>query len=196
MSNFFTGSLYSTLFILLLVLLELLTRKKNYPRELSRKTAHILAGLFAITMAFVLEFRVFIIITCLFTIFILLSYKASLLQSIHGVQRTTVGEIFFPLGILAGYIIADGSMPVYLASVLILTISDTLAGIIDTAVTSFLVFFGSAFIILVFIFSSQPILFLAAIAFILTLVEKISPFGIDNLSIPLIATLLLNTLPR
>lgn len=194
MSNFFTGFFSSILFILLLVSFELLTRKKNYPRELSRKTAHVLAGLFAITMAFVLEFSVFITITCLFTIFILLSYKASWLQSIHGVQRTTVGEIFFPLGILAGYIVANGSMPVYLAAVLILTISDTLAGIIDTAVTSFLVFFGSAFIILIFIFNSQAILFLAAIAFVLTLVEKFSPFGIDNLSIPITAALLLNTL--
>jgi len=147
-------------------------------------------------MGSILEPPVFITFVLVFLVIISLSYGVKFFSSIHNVKRKTYGEIFLPLGILIAYLLANGSMTNYLASVLILAISDPLAGIIGDISNKKLtygsvVFFVSTLSVLLVIFKFEQFVFVVSIALIVTLVERISSYGTDNLTIPLASSLLL-----
>lgn len=199
MNNFLIGAIYSTFFLLLLVLIEYLTRKRNLNKELTRKIAHILSGLFGIAMAFVLNKWIFITFAVIFFVIIAISYGTKFFSSIHNVKRKTFGELLLPLGILVAYIFSNGVPPNFVASVLILALSDPLAGAVG-AITKRKFIFGStsffisSLIILLIVFADVPFSLLILIAASITLVEWFSSFGTDNLTIPLVSSLLLRFL--
>ncbi|KKQ53148.1 hypothetical protein A2865_02545 [Candidatus Woesebacteria bacterium RIFCSPHIGHO2_01_FULL_39_17] len=196
MNSYLTGLIYSSVFLLILLFLEYITRRNNFDKELTRRIAHILSGLFGAIMGSILEPPVFITFVLVFLVIISLSYGVKFFSSIHNVKRKTYGEIFLPLGILIAYLLANGSMTNYLASVLILAISDPLAGIIGDISNKKLtygsvVFFVSTLSVLLVIFKFEQFVFVVSIALIVTLVERISSYGTDNLTIPLASSLLL-----
>ena len=196
MNSYLTGLIYSSVFLLILLFLEYITRRNNFDKELTRRIAHILSGLFGAIMGLILEPLVFITFVLVFLVIISLSYGVKFFSSIHNVKRKTYGEIFLPLGILIAYLLANGSMTNYLASVLILAISDPLAGIIGDISNKKLtygsiVFFVSTLSVLLAIFKFEQFVFVVSIALIVTLVERISSYGTDNLTIPLASSLLL-----
>ena len=196
MNSYLTGLIYSSVFLLILLFLEYITRRNNFDKELTRRIAHILSGLFGAIMGSILEPPVFITFVLVFLVIISLSYGVKFFSSIHNVKRKTYGEIFLPLGILIAYLLANGSMTNYLASVLILAISDPLLGIIGDISNKKLtygsvVFFVSTLSVLLAIFKFEQFVFVVSIALIVTLVERISSYGTDNLTIPLASSLLL-----
>src|SRR3990167_3718899 len=196
MNNYIIGLVCSAIFLFVLLLLENITRRNNYNKKLTRKIAHTLSGLFGAMMGLVLERHVFIIFVLVFLVIISLSYVLKFFSSIHNVERKTYGEIFFPLGILVAYLLANGSMTNYLASALILAISDPLAGIIGDISNKKLtygsvVFFVSTLSVLLVIFKFEQFVFVVSIALLVTLVERVSSYGTDNLTIPLASSLLL-----
>ncbi len=197
MSNFIIGSIYSFLFFTLFIGLELASRKIHYSGEITRKLAHVFSGVFGIFMAAVLNYWVFLFFCIIFLVVISISYLTKLFTSIHNVQRRTLGEIFLPIGIIIAYILSGGNGNVFVTSVLILTISDPLAGLVvsEPKFKKFVhggsvIFFISALLIL-FIFIKLPILYLVIIALVTTFVERISKYGTDNITIPLAASLTL-----
>ena len=196
MNSYLTGLIYSSGFLLILLLLEHITRKNNSNKELTRRIAHILSGLFGASMGLVLESSVFITFVLVFLVIISLSYGLKFFSSIHNVRRKTFGEIFLPLGILIAYLLADGTMTHFLASVLILAISDPLAGIAGDISNKKLtygsiVFFVSTLLILLATFKFEQFIFIVLIALLVTFVERVSYYGTDNLTIPLASSLLL-----
>lgn len=200
MTSFLTGLISSIFFLSVLLIIEYVTRRNNYKKELTRRLAHFLSGLFGIVMGLTLDSWVFITFTLVFLVIISTSYVVKLLTSIHDVRRKTFGEILLPLGILTSYLIS-GPTTTFTVAVLILSISDPLAGIIGElklfnkkrlAGSAF--FFLSAFFILVLFFKAQQLMSLLAIALVVTIVEKYSTYGTDNLSIPLSVSLLLKVL--
>ena len=128
----------------------------------------------------------------------------SLLSHIHKVDRKTWGEIFYPLGIM---IAAISFLPNAIASfrivVLILGVSDLLANIIGTHLGSHsfevfkcrktiegsIAFFISTLIILL-IFQINPLIAIF-ISMIASMAEFLSPYGSDNLIVPIIVSVLL-----
>lgn len=197
MSNFFLGLFSSALFFCVLLLIEYITRKNNFPKELTRRLAHLLSGLFGILMSFVLSSWVFITFVIAFFLVISISYFYKFFSSIHGVKRKTYGEILLPLGILCAYLISGRSMN-FIVAVLILSVSDTLAGIIgdfklfDKGRWIGSVFFFLSSIIILFLFlGEQQLPTFATIALFVTIVERFSTYGTDNLLIPLFVGLLL-----
>ncbi|KKQ77375.1 MAG: hypothetical protein UT00_C0013G0006 [Parcubacteria group bacterium GW2011_GWA1_38_7] len=197
MSNFFVGLFSSLLFFCVLLIIEFITRKNNCPKELTRRLAHLLSGLFGILMGFVLDSWVFITFAIAFLGIISISYSIKFLTSIHGVKRKTYGELLLPLGVLSAYLIS-GATTSFVVAVLILSVSDSLAGIIGDLKlfdkgrwTGSAFFLISALLILVFFFYGQQVLLLLAIAFAVTIVERFSKYGTDNLTIPLSTSLLL-----
>ncbi len=199
MNNYLLGFTYSILFLFILLLLECLTRKNNYNKETTRKIAHILSGLFGAIIGVVLEQAVFITIALIFLLIISVSYGLKFFSSIHDVKRKTYGEILLPLGILLAYMISNGSMVNYITSVLILTVSDPLSGIIGRmskrkSYYGSVSFFVSALIILLIIFNFQKLILLIFIALTITIVENISSYGTDNATIPLTTSILLKLL--
>ena len=199
MSNFFEGALYSFGFLCLLLLIEYFTRLKKFPKEITRRVAHMASGLFGAVMGMILEPWVFITFVLFFLLIICVSYARKFFSSIHGVKRKTYGELLLPLGILAAYLIA-GQNTTYTVSVLILAISDPLAGLFgdlklnEKIVVGSIVFLLVTLIILLVSFKAQRLPVLFVIAAIITLVERFSNYGSDNLSIPLSASLLLKLL--
>lgn len=199
MNNYLIGLVYSTLFFFVLLILEYVTRRNNFNQELIRRIAHISSGLFGAIMGLILERHVFIVFVLVFLVIISISYVLKFFSSIHNVKRKTYGEIFLPLGILIAYLIADSSVTNYLASVLILAISDPLAGItIDKSNKKLaygsLVFFVATLSILLVVFKFDQFVLMLAVALLVTFVEKVSSYGTDNLTIPLVSSLLLRLL--
>ena len=196
MSNYLYSLIYSIIFLLLLLIIELISRKHNLNRELTRKTAHILSGLFGAAMGLILSSFAFITLTLMFLLIISLSYFYKFFSSIHDVKRKTYGEIFLPLGILITYLLAPGSPKNFLASILILAISDPLAGLTgdfskNNILYRSITFFVATITILLLVFQSEQIIFLIIVAFILTFIENISSYGTDNITIPITSILLL-----
>lgn len=196
MNNYLIGLACSVIFLFVLLFLEYITRRNSYDKELTRKVAHTLSGLFGAMMGLVLERHVFIIFVLVFLVIIFLSYVLKFFSSIHNVKRKTYGEIFFPLGILVAYLLANGSTTNYLASVLVLAISDPLAGVIENNTNKKLaygsiIFFISTLSILLVAFQFKQFAFMLLIALLVTFVERISSYGSDNLTIPLVSSLLL-----
>ena len=197
MINFLEGAVYSLGFLSLLFAIEYLTRLKKYPKEITRRIAHMLSGIFGAIMGITLEPWVFITFVLFFLLIISVSYVRKFFSSIHGVKRRTYGEIFLPLGILAAFLISNGETTTYLVSVLILSIADPLAGFLSDLqfdkkrILGSSSFFLCSLLILFLFLRSQPFSLLILQALLVTLVERISKYGTDNLSIPISTSLLL-----
>lgn len=198
MNSFLYGALYSSLMLCALLAIEYITRKKNYPKEITRRIAHFLSGIFGAVMGLILEPQVFVTFAIVFLIIISVSYARKFFSSIHGVKRKTYGELLLPLGILSAFIISNGETTTYLVSVLILSISDPLAGLIGSSKlfganrkAGSIAFFVSALMIIAVLFKFQQLPLLIAITLVVTIVERISNYGTDNLAIPLTTSLLL-----
>jgi len=197
MINFLEGAIYSLGFLCLLIAIEYLTRLKKYPKEITRRIAHMLSGIFGAIMGIILEPWVFITFSIVFLLIISISYGIKFLSSIHGVKRKTYGEIFLPMGILAAFLISNGQTTTYLVSVLILSISDPIAGFLSDLqfdkkrILGSSSFFLCSLLILFLFLRSQPFSLLILQALLVTLVERISKYGTDNLSIPISTSLLL-----
>ena len=197
MINFLEGAIYFLGFLCLLIAIEYLTRLKKYPKEITRRIAHMLSGIFGAIMGIILEPWVFITFSIVFLLIISISYGIKFLSSIHGVKRKTYGEIFLPMGILAAFLISNGQTTTYLVSVLILSISDPIAGFLSDLqfdkkrILGSSSFFLCSLLILFLFLRSQPFSLLILQALLVTLVERISKYGTDNLSIPISTSLLL-----
>ena len=156
-----------------------------------------LSGIFGAIMGITLEPWVFITFVMFFLLMISVSYVRKFFSSIHGVKRRTFGEIFLPLGILAAFLISNGETTTFLVSVLILSISDSVAGFLSDLqfdkkrILGSSSFFLCSLLILFLFLRSQPFSLLILQALLVTLVERISKYGTDNLSIPISTSLLL-----
>jgi len=191
----FNISITITFFLLFYVMLELTYRKLKNDTEIFRKIAHVLSGTFAIIFSYLLNKQEFIFTTLIFGLFFLYSHKTKLLKSISGVQRTTYGELAYPLALilLAAYFYE--SKHIFIPGILVLAVSDTVASFIGnefhkkskSLVGSSGFFLSSLLIFLYFFNPAHSIL----LALILTMVEFISPFGLDNITIPLLYVILI-----
>jgi phytol kinase len=136
-------------------------------------------------------------------------------MSIHGVGRQTLGEIFFPIGILVAATFTESSW-IYAAAILHLSLADGLAAavgirhnkhfgykvigqmktVIGTAVfyvTSLLIV-AAAMVLDPTSFGYNAPIILLLLPLIVTLVENFAPYGTDNLFIPAFVVGVLETL--
>ncbi|MEI7758622.1 MAG: hypothetical protein WCJ05_00370 [bacterium] len=190
-------TLVSIFFLIIFVSTELMHRKMNIRAEITRKIAHVLS---AITLAILPIFMSILdisIIALIFIIVLIVSFRLKVFRSIHSVKRKTYGEILFPVGVLAVFIFSRNVM-VFEVAMLILGFSDTAAELIGkkfgkakylnnhSTIIGSIAFF-SVTIIILSIFNGIGLSFAdkIIIGVILTIVEAISNYGIDNLLIPL-----------
>jgi phytol kinase len=199
MQQLILGSIFAILFLFSLLILEYFSRNTNINSEITRKIAHIESGLFGILMAKSLSANLFIFFLLLFQLIIIFSYKINFLKSIHNVKRKTFGEILLPLGILTAFAVSAGAGKIFFCSVLILTFADPLSGHFGnmkglSSKIGQLLFFLFTFVAFYLFFPFVSVFIVAIAALALTFIEKFSPFGLDNLSIPLVASLILKYL--
>lgn len=179
-----------------LLLVELSVRKYGLSTKITRRVAHVCSGLFGIFMWS--QFSATVFLWCLAALIAVISasYTRRLLRSVHNVDRKTYGEIYLPIGILLAYLMAAGRPNIFIAVILIASFADVTAGIISelrnqgrASRLGSVGFFIVSVAILVWF--SQPLADALVIAFTVTMVERISPYGSDNLTIPIAASVLL-----
>lgn len=195
MTDLLLGGAASIGFIAILILLESRRKKHAIPAELTRRISHIAAGAFASGMAYVLDLTIYALFAVLFCAVMLISRRRNLLPAIHQVNRMTYGEVLFPLGALSALLIAQGASRIFLTAMLILTFADPAAGSAGqgkarkTNIGSVAFFLVS--LLLTMFFHTQSMSTNIALSLLLTLIERISPRGTDNFTLPIMATILM-----
>lgn len=180
----------------ILLSLETLTRRLDWTAENMRRISHASAAFFAALLSLYLSAPVFVGIVALFVPIMWFSRSRRLLRHIHEVSRPTIGEELLSIGIVVAYIIAGGETKIFVPAILILGIADPLTGIVmqkfKNHVLGYLVFTIVATVVLMFF--SIPFFTALLIAGLVAAVERASPYGSDNLTIPVAVALALRLL--
>lgn len=194
---------------------EMLRQLSNWPAERTRKLVHIIAGLVALSFPYLFSSPASVLIlSATFLLFILLSLKFGLLNSVNAIPRRSFGSIVYPLIISICFVVYawQGLLIYYYLPLLIFIICDPLAAFVGmrrpwkpfrvgkdvkTVSGSISFLLGSFPLILwqLYLFTNIPtsrnILYSGILALSTTLAEAVSPWGLDNLSVPLTAISLL-----
>ena len=207
--------LFITLIIVLAILLvnEFYWRSTKRHSEISRKFIHIVVGSFVAFWPFYLPWSDIQIISLAFIAVILFSRKVNLFQSIHSVGRTTWGELYF--GISVGLVsVISSNKWIYMAALLQMSLADGFAAVVGSSVSKgkhykvfghnksiagTLTFFVISLLITIAYLvlnkgQSQPIIIILILPILSTMLENVSVAGLDNLTIPLVYSILLNIL--
>lgn len=196
MEIFVLASILSAAYITFLVILEVLRRKFGYSPELTRRLVHIVSGISTLVDFLLLPSPWFLALISISLVGIAASQYFGWLTSVHKVKRRTFGEVFLPVGTLSTWAITQGDAKLFVPSLLIMTFADAAAGIVSDILHAkrkvwqgSAVFFAVAFAIL-FVYVANP--FSAIIVALgVTAVERLSPYGSDNASVPIASAALL-----
>lgn len=173
--------------------LEFLHRTRKYSSELLRRVAHLASSVVASIFSLFLTPPFFIAALCFFFLFILFSRRKKVLNHIHRVSRSTIGEELLPLGFITSYLIAGDNQNIYIPAFLIVGLADPMTGIVmekyKKRIIGLLVFILVSIFILLFF--KLSLIYVFIIAIVVALVERISGYGTDNLTIPITVALLL-----
>ncbi len=196
----------------LIALSEILRRVFHVPVDITRKIVHIGVGLAAIAMKIIFrEWYIAIIGPIAFILVNYVSYRANLFHGIETSERGQLGTIYFPLSFVILTPLLWSQPAILAASMMPLTWGDAAAAILGArfGVHKFMIFNQTSSIegaIAMFFFSlvgtysalvlfgastSVSLILAIATAFIATVIEALSPRGIDNLTVPLVSALVL-----
>ncbi len=200
-----------------LLLSEYLWRKCGLRDEYGRKFVHIVVGTFVAISPFFLSKTSITILAILSLLGMLVSRYTNLLKAIHDVKRITVGEFAAPLGV--GITIWLAREPwVFTTALLFVALADGMAAIVGKKwgkVRLPLRVFGlrktlegsTAYVVMAVIsvalgalLGGHDAIFLAPIAAFAVMplvsagIEAVSPYGIDNITVPLFVVVVLNLL--
>lgn len=203
----------------ILILSELLWQKKIIIGERARKFIHILAGTWMAFWPLYLPFDGIFVLGCIALTLLVYSRITNLFHAIYSVKRKTYGDIFFAVGIIVCAYLGKESW-IFTTSILLLALADGGAAVVGRYYglkNQYLVFRNKnlkksiagtiAFLIFSYISISIGWLLggndviadnLLTVLVILPLasatLENTMPYGLDNLTTPLFATILLNSL--
>lgn len=184
--------------------IECAHRTLSLPTELTRKLAHIGGAGGAALLPLWLSWRAIFAIALFFTVVMTLSKLVHGFHSIHDVERQTYGEIFLPLGIAALALMGLDSS-IYCCALLVIALADPFAQFVGRkfgrphqlqlhhkTLEGSGGFFAVALLVIVSVLSllspipTSTILLRGSLAaLIVTIIEHISPKGLDNLTAPL-----------
>jgi len=199
-------SLFVVAFGVVLGTTEVLHRGLGVSGEDTRRFAHITGTLVAATLPFALSWGQIVLVGGTFTVLLAWSRQRGTLQGLHGVDRTTWGEVFYPAG-LALLAALQPSRELFVYGTLVMGLSDGAAGFVGQhfgrhrigigpatksvegsmtfLVTTLLV--GVAVLLIGAEDATLPVLAAAVAAVALTAVEMVLPWGLDNLLLPIAA---------
>lgn len=197
----------AAVFVAILALAEAATRRWGIEPELSRKAVHVASGVAAAGLPWVLSFRAVTVLALAFVPFMVVSRRIDLFPAVHRVERTTLGEVWFPLGVaLAAAVVPHRAA--YGFGVLVMGLSDAFASLAGRrygrrryralgGTKTWLgsaVFFGTTVVLGLACSGGGPILGVVAVAAVLTAVEGVLGRGTDNLVLPVTGAVLLRLL--
>jgi len=204
---------------IILLVSEYMWRKKIVRGERARKFIHILTGVWIAFWPFYIPFDGIFILGCMALAFLLYSRYSHVFAAIYSVKRRTYGEIFYAVAII--FCSYYGQEPwIFTVSILLLALADGGAAVagklwginstyfvfgsqaLQKSTTGTLAYIALAYVSIAvgwllggsFVLSEHMIVAFIALPFGATILENISPYGLDNLITPLFATILLNSL--
>lgn len=204
-----TAVLVAAVFLGLCALVEGVAQRTRLLPEDARKLLHVSSALIIALLPLVLSFAEIAWLAAAFAALMALSMRFQIFPSIHGVTRSTYGEVFFPLGIAVLAVVCPAPVP-FAYGVLVLGVGDGLAALVGERFAKRVVplgqtsktFWGSAaFLASCFALgcallastgASPAYAFVAAaaVALALTPVELFLTRGLDNLALPVLAGML------
>ena len=172
-------------------------------RQLLRKLIHLFTGLTIWVLSYILEKDVLLYLILSGTLFSFLTFNYRKFHFLHKTEDTSLGTLFYPIGILSSYLITYNLPSYYFqSSLLVLSISDTLANFAgqiqngDSWIRTFhdkksiygiMVYTFSAYLILYLLlpdFLRLNILFIVFVLLWAIILETVSMRGSDNFTIP------------
>lgn len=194
-------------FLGVLVLAEAAKRVFRVPAEWTRKLVHVLGGVASATFpwAFSTHWTVLGLGLASFTL-LAVGKKLGRLGSVTGVERRSVGELYFPISVYLLFVIARHEPVFYLIALSVLVFSDTAAALLGAAYGQHTYTVASdrksiegsaAFMLVTFLCVHVPLLLgtdidrgaslliATQLALLVTSFEAISMRGNDNLIVPL-----------
>lgn len=214
MVNNFTGIVLSFVFIFLVILVStLLSKLKLLGTEGSRKFIHIgVSNWWIIAMIFFDNRLAASVVPVIFIIINYGSYKFNLIGAMERKEsRKDLGTVYFPISLLLLVLLTFSpfSAPyVGALGILIMGYGDGLAAVIgkkiksrkfyvmgnEKSISGSLTMFTASLIVSAIIISIYAPAYWPikafCIAFLATIIEGVSPFGLDNLTVPLLSSIL------
>jgi phytol kinase len=205
-------------FSLLLGALRLYQRQRAPHPELVRKLFHILMGLFTLTLPWLFTSPWPVLILTGLTIMVMLALRCvpGLKQRfgsvLGGVERSSLGEVYFPLSVGLLFYLAQGNPLFYCIPILILTLADAVAALVgvhygtvryktvegqksaEGSVAFFTVAFFSVHVPLLLWSNTgraETLLIALILGLLVMIFEAVAWRGLDNLFIPLFSFILL-----
>ncbi len=195
-----------------LVVSELLLRKKILHGEIARKFVHIIVGTFIATWAFYMSMRQIQILSVILFFGVIVSELLNIFRSVRGVSRKTWGEPLFAASV--GIVITLAPFPwVYAAAIMHMSLADGFAAVVGTkygasggyrifghykTILGTTTFWLISLCITLALLASQntglgmdawPILIFLPL--LTTLTENVTVRGIDNIAVPFMVLLCL-----
>ena len=190
----------------LVLLAYLLRAKKRIDNETARKLVHFAHALVVAGWPAFIGYWFVIVGEIIFLGVVVVDREYKLFHQLKEINRKSWGEFFFPLGVIGLALIAPPTW-VFVISLLLLGLADGAAAIIGQHIQSLsynvfgykkslagsLAFFGVALTIILAVLTAVPtgidahhfLLAVLIVPLITTIVENISPYGSDNLTVPL-----------
>jgi phytol kinase len=218
-NQLFLALVFLVSFVSLLVFTELIYKRLEFKGEVTRKFAHFTATLSTVTFPYMFTDHWYVLaLAVFFFILLYISKSRTRLKSIHDINRKSAGSYLLPVAVYLTFLISlkMGHRFYFILPVLILAISDPVAGILGLNINQFnhkivlmghefqkttlgsSSFFISSFLISLIalyyhrmVFDAKTFWLALIIAVAGTLVELFSWWGTDNLFIPMSVLLML-----
>ncbi len=195
----------AAVFVALLAAAEAATRRWGIDAELSRKMVHVSSAVAAACLPLVMSFPAVVGLALAFVPFMVVARRIDLFPAVHRVERTTLGEVWFPLGVaLAAAFVPHRAAFVF--GVLVMGLSDAFASLAGrrwgrrgySVLGATKTYLGSAVFLvttvvlgLVVSGGDATMAEIVGTAAVLTAVEGLLGRGTDNLVLPVTSALLL-----
>jgi len=192
---------------------EGLRKWRGYPAEFTRKFIHIAVGMWAYGTVLLFESRAWAIIPPLtFVAINAFSYRQGTFKAMETGEKENLGTIYFPISFAALIWLLWDRPHLLVAGLMPMTWGDALAAVIgrrfgrrtytvlgstrslEGSAVMFLAGWAATLVALLLLGSIDPLTAVwvaAATALGATAVEALSPWGIDNLTVPAVSALLL-----
>jgi phytol kinase len=199
-------ALSAVLGLSLVALADYLQKRKHIKNETARKMVHFAHAFVVAGWPVFFGYWFVIIGEILFLGVVLAAQEYKIFHGLRKVPRKTWGEFFLPLGLIWLALLAPPYW-VFISAVMLLGLADGMAAIVGTRIKSkqykfigikksvagTLAFFMVAVLVMsvilrfsnVSISANERLLTVIVLPLILTIIENISPYGSDNLTIPL-----------
>lgn len=192
---------------------EGLRKWRGYSTEFTRKLIHISVGLWAFGTVLLFQHWYFAIIPPLsFVLFNYISYRGEIFKSVETGEKGNLGTVYFPISFAIIICLLWERPNLLVASLMPMTWGDALAAVLgrrygqrkysvlgstrsmEGSLAMFLFSWLSTFLALLLLPPlgwQTSLLYALAVAVFATLVEALSPWHIDNLTVPLLSAALL-----